>query len=213
MYWYKQDTYGDAPCFHSSSDTWGGYATATGWDVTNDDGYYVDIPVWLRTSATNGAEISVKAYVIPKNGAAPSTDDALYKAVRVAILDKDAKQITYSSTAIGELPVADGLSSEATTSGKTKYDGKSVLNWYTRSSGIGAGKNAVDSVSDTTATYGDVTEYVANTKIAKLDAPASDASYGIPTQFVVRVWLEGEDPDCWNETAGQDWSINLCFNN
>lgn len=128
-------------------------------------------------------------------------------------MDKDTKQITYSSTAIGELPVADGLSSEATTSGKTKYDGKSVLNWYTRSSGIGAGKNAVDSVSDTTATYGDVTEYVANTKIAKLDAPASDASYGIPTQFVVRVWLEGEDPDCWNETAGQDWSINLCFNN
>jgi hypothetical protein len=35
--------------------------------------------------------------------------------------------------------------------------------------------------------------------------------YGTPTQLYIRVWLEGEDEDCWNETAGQDWSINLKF--
>ena len=44
----------------ASSHTWGarssenttGYLTATTYGQTNDDGYYIDIPVWLRTSST-----------------------------------------------------------------------------------------------------------------------------------------------------------------
>ena len=39
------------------------YQTFSAWNITNDDGYYVDIPVWLRTSSANGASLSVQAYV------------------------------------------------------------------------------------------------------------------------------------------------------
>ena len=30
------------------------YVVSTGWNHTNNDGYYVDIPIWLRTSSTAG---------------------------------------------------------------------------------------------------------------------------------------------------------------
>ena len=54
--------------------------------------------------------------------------------------------------------------------------------------------------------------------VATLAAPAAtdgvkSEQYGTPTKITVRIWLEGEDTDCWNDTAGQDWSINLKFNN
>ncbi len=77
--------------------------------------------------------------------------------------------------------------------------------------------------SATTPAYDKATVYdpfTANSNVvATLAAPSKDAqglktnNYGTPTKITVRVWLEGEDPDCWNDTAGQDWSINLKFNN
>ncbi len=44
-------------------------------------------------------------------------------------------------------------------------------------------------------------------------AAGKGTSYGDAVKAVIRVWLEGEDPDCWNDTAGQNWSINLKFLN
>ena len=94
------------------------------------------------------------------------------------------------------------------------FGGTSVLDWYTRETG----KQAVSSLSDTTATYGEAVQYTANATVATLAAPTQtngvkSDNYGAATKLIVRVWLEGEDKDCWNDTAGQDWSINLKFNN
>ncbi|MBR1563068.1 MAG: hypothetical protein IJ645_07660 [Ruminococcus sp.] len=81
----------------NTADAWANGGTrSTAWNATHDDGYYVDIPVWFRTSSVNGAELSVKAYVVDQanpnattNSAAKTDGKELYKAVRVSVLESD----------------------------------------------------------------------------------------------------------------------------
>jgi len=223
------------------------YTGSTGWNATNDDGYYIDIPVWLRTSSSSGAKLSVLAYVKPKTTTQTNSadGDALYRAVRVAIIEDSVSDNTTTSTTHGLLPITDGwnVSANGTDAGSLKTNPfqltkatyvESILNWYGRdlttgASGstaltalTGAETNAKAAASATTA-YDKAVVYdpfTANDNVvATLAAPTKDtngvktANYGTPTKITVRVWLEGEDPDCWNDTAGQDWSINLKFNN
>ena len=35
--------------------------------------------------------------------------------------------------------------------------------------------------------------------------------YGAAKKYYIRVWLEGEDFECWNANAGQDFTISLKF--
>jgi len=206
----------------NTGESTGNYTTSSAWNVTGDDGYYIDIPVWLRTSSVKGADVSVKAYVKPRTTTQKNAADgeALYRAVRVAILEETSSGGSTSYTNKTNLiPVADGWnpSADGTAAGTLKenpFGGTSVLDWYTRESG----KQAVSSLSDTTATYGEAVQYTANATVATLAAPTQtngvkSDNYGAATKLIVRVWLEGEDKDCWNDTAGQDWSINLKFNN
>jgi len=237
------------------NDTWsaggtGNYTTSTAWNDTNDDGYYVDIPVWLRTSSSDGAKLSVLAYVKPKNTdteAGATAGESLYRAVRVAIIEQTVSGESTTNTSHGLIPVTDGWNlKNGSTAGSLKaapfaltkdtYN-ESILNWYGRdvitgasdatalTTVTGAVAGAKAAVSAATPTYDKATVYnVFNTTsdanvVATLAAPATDSNgvktenYGAATKIIVRVWLEGEDPDCWNETAGQDWSINLKFNN
>lgn len=193
---------------------------AVGWNSTNDDGYYIDIPVWFRTSSTKGANLSVKAYVVDKNeitgfgkdDSGSVTDKELYRAVRVAILTPAGAKAAASGGNL--LPVADGNATGIT----DPYAGTSVLDWYTATSTSGttpavAHGGAISAVASEVATYNaNPAVYTAGTKVATVPA-GTGQKYGNPTQIIVRVWLEGEDPDCYNETAGQDWSISLKFNN
>lgn len=199
----------------NGSGTWTGYSGATAWNVTNDDGYYVDIPVWLRTSSTEGVSLKVSAYVkdaanddaidkLAKEDNPTADGERLYKAIRVAVLQDNGT--SFAGSGAGLLKVAD-----------SKYGSGSVLNWYDRDANNGSGtktnenKNkALDAVTGTSGTYGIPVQYDGNSTMFTLKE-GKGTSYGPATQVIVRVWLEGEDPDCWNETAGQDWSINLKF--
>jgi hypothetical protein len=199
---------------------------STSYNVTNDDGYYVDIPIWLRTSSTQGAELAVKAYVKPKSATTTNSDsEALYRAVRVAILDGAQTGSGTSVNPTNLLPVADGWSGMTTTaSGSLRSDpfaGGSVLNWYNSSGTFTSGTTTKDVAAKAagnaasrfdSAIYGKATAYAAGNAVMNL-APGTGGTYGDATQAIIRVWLEGEDPDCWNATAGQDWSINLKFYN
>lgn len=205
-----------------ASDTWASgttpntdYTKAVSWKATKDDGYYVDIPVWFRTSSVEGAQLSVVAAVYD-NTTTPSygTDSTatadgkeLYKAVRVVVLNADGTVATANNT----IPVKDG-GADATSG---TYAGSSILDWYNRTSQTGA-ISAVASQGATTATYSAVTAMTDGTAVIDLTAAANKGTgteYGAGKQYIIRVWLEGEDPDCYNETAGQDWSISLKFNN
>ena len=223
------------------------YTGSTGWNATADDGYYIDIPVWLRTSSSSGAKLSVLAYVKPKTTTQTNSadGDALYRAVRVAIIEDTVSGGTTTSATHGILPITDGwnVSADGTAAGTLKDNpfqltkanySESILNWYGRNLTTGAStgpltaltgqeNGALAAASATTPAYDKATVYdpfTANSNVvATLAAPSKDAqglktnNYGTPTKITVRVWLEGEDPDCWNDTAGQDWSINLKFNN
>ena len=214
------------------NDTWNttSYVTAAGWDNTYDDGYYIDIPVWFRTSSKDGANLSVKAYVKPRSATNNTTDgEALYRAVRVAMLEVGSGDsgTTYTNKT-NLIPIADGCSKGengaavgslranpfALTVDSTNYN---ILNWYTRETG----KEAVKELGTSPATqgvYDEAVQYQANATVVALTGPtvtsaSKESQYGAAKKFIIRVWLEGEDPDCWNATAGQDWSINLKFNN
>ena len=198
-----------------------GGTRATAWNNTGDDGYYVDIPVWFRTSSTQGASLSVKAYVIDMKNPNATTDSTatsdgkeLYKAVRVAVLNSDG-----SVTASGAMiPVADGDDGNIA-SGASKYTGGTIVDYYVADANTQQKAGAISEVGSqgaTTATYAVPTNMTANTSVIDLTADeqkGTGSTYGAGKQYIIRVWLEGEDPDCYNATAGQDWSINLCFNN
>lgn len=198
-------------------DAWSGKLDAIGWNNTKDDGYYVDIPVWIRTSSQTAQNITVDAYVIPK-GATTTTavaegDRDLYKAVRVAILD------TSGSTS-KLLEVKDGLNRTAGDDQykvlASPYESTSTVfteGYYDRAAAPSSGKDAVSVVSTegtTSPTYTNAEKYVNTVRVAQL-AAGNGTTYGTATKLFIRVWLEGEDVDCWNANAGQDFSINLKF--
>lgn len=202
-----------------ASDTWAAgttsgkdYTKSIAWNTTKDDGYYIDIPVWFRTSSVDGAKLSVEAAVYDntstpeygKDDNATADYKELYKAVRVVILNSDGTVATTNNT----IPVKAG--GAAATSGT--YSGSSILDWYNRSDQFGA----VSAEASNAPTYSAVTPMTAGTPVIDLttsEQKGTGTEYGTGKQYIIRVWLEGEDPDCYNETAGQDWSISLKFNN
>jgi hypothetical protein len=212
------------------STTWAGttYVPSTAWNVTNDDGYYVDIPVWLRTSSSNEQTIYVYGFACDKTeentsgSAAANDDDDLYKAVRVAILSTSTTNNVESYAADkGCLTLADGgdvIGDQSDTTRAGMYPEHSndanILdskNYNDRMSSSGI--NAVSGTGTSNAGAWDtITQNNAATgnDVATL-AAGSGSTFGTPTKLIIRVWLEGEDGNCWNENANQDWNISLKF--
>jgi hypothetical protein len=185
------------------------YSKNTGWNTTNDDGYYVDIPVWFRTSSKDAVNLTVEGYVLVGDTAANKVADSttaqqgiteeLRKAVRVAILNSDA-----TATVSKIIPLTDtGFGTGTPITG----------NYYNR---VSATANAVkaEGTGASATTYGEALIGTKATDTIAVTAAAGDNNgYGVACKYVIRVWLEGEDQDCWNATAGQDWNIALKFSN
>ena len=198
------------------------YTPASGWNHTENDGYYVDIPVWFRTSAKEGTKLSVDAYVVPKT--TTLTDNTavneLYKAMRVSIIP-DATATTNETGVQKLLPIKDGFDA---TNKTTKTDpwaaaNASIVDFYGRNVTTGAidasaTTKAVTSVASKVPTYAAASEYTAGACVVDLtadDNKGTGTGYGAAKKYYVRVWLEGEDPECWNANAGQDFNVMLKF--
>lgn len=199
-----------------------GYRTATGWNSTNNDGYYIDIPVWFRTSSTAETKLYVTGYVTPK--ANPATDDAdtddLYQAVRVAVLtDEGAADKGCITLLDGGNTYIDPITGVTTHNGKFPANltaaATNILdsdNYKTRNST----ETAIKAVSgEGTENAGAWDTIVQNNASATNDVvilnSGTGSTYGNSKKVILRVWLEGEDGNCWNENAGQDWNIALKF--
>lgn len=248
------------------TDTWAGYKKATGWDATNDDGYYVDIPVWLHSSATEDINVSVAGYVLPGSTDTTTgktqTDLELYRSVRVAILNGDTQGIkpnkTDAATDVAEnsvcvtnnvLPLADAwdlakdgsdtvdAAARATHAYKAingisnPFTGSSIVDSgiYLERTGESSALYAVNkleaySAADITADltghikdgdnkglYTSYETYNGTAPIATIKANDTTDAYGDAKKLIIRVWLDGEDEECWNDNAGQDWAISLRF--
>ena len=179
------------------------YDSADAWNLTNDDGYYVDIPVWFRNSAKEDAKLAVDAYVTTNAGrtqdANAASDDELYLAARAAIIYAKTSGDSTTPDSTGLLRIRkDSFTST-----------DSIINYMYSTNNNG---DAVASVASYVPTYGTAAEYDG---AAFLTVPGRDestaAKYGNMVKAVVRVWLEGEDPNCWNPNAGQDFNISLKF--
>ena len=221
-----EKTAADAHTWAAYSDTnTTGYKTATGWNATNHDGYYIDIPVWFRTSSTAETKLYVTGYVTDKTEENHADTDDLYQAVRVAILNADG------TADKGCLTLADGgdtsidpITGVATHNTKfpasltaTETNILDSKNYNTRQSSATEGIYAVSGLNAESATgdHGAWSTITQNNAAAACDVvtltPGTGSTYGTSTKVIVRVWLEGEDGNCWNENAGQDWNIALKF--
>lgn len=180
--------------------------TAVGWDfkeggksaetgavvnaAENDgSGYYLDIPVWFRTTSTDAVTLGLEVEI--KNSSDDDTKSVLYKAARVAILpETKSAQKVFSETGA-----------------KYYKDGKAVA---TAGATLAASYGDVSAATEATVTGGKVTNPDAATQVATVTA-STGTGYGGAVKYYIRVWLEGEDEACWNANAGQDFVINLKF--
>lgn len=164
-------------------------------------GYYVDIPVYLRTnkSGTGTEKIYYKLNVNPlaKNGAADVTEaDTLYKAVRVAFMSPDGA----SNLAGNIISGVDDAYYKTGTAGQAVTSVDSTTNVGTRA----------DVNIKTFDTAGKKLEDIAAVD-SGLTITLDDSANYSHLDFIVRVWLEGESKSCYNDTAGQSWNIDLAF--
>jgi hypothetical protein len=213
-----------------ASDEWAApsgsnYSGAVTWANTQDDGYYADIPVWIRSSSDEAINLTVKGYV--KADSSKGKSDAsgaqieLYKATRVAILPAAGDTTNATNGTKGLVNLMDG---SGTTTGGWKsttsiidYYGTSAVhrvdNGAVKAAGEADGSDnpsALNSGTNWTDIYGAAVVYNGTDSVATI-AGSGDGTYGTPTMLWIRVWLEGEDPECWNQNAGQDWNISLKF--
>lgn len=186
--------------------------------LTGTNGYYVDFPVWIRTSGSSDVNLSVKATV--EQGTAGSQDNKLYKAARVAVLTGAS-----ADTSLGVIVPYD---SSDNSQGAYYVTDKALIGTGALGTGgaarDGAAYGAVDKITQTTKTdgawTGGQTVVTVPGKTATITSASYttghstktvDSNYGEAVCFTVRVWLEGEDVNCWNATAGQDFNIALDF--
>lgn len=180
--------------------------TAVGWEFKEDgksaetgavvnaaendgSGYYLDIPVWFRTTSTDAVTLGLEVEI--KNSSDDDTKSVLYKAARVAILpETKSAQKVFSETGA-----------------KYYKDGKAVA---TAGATLAASYGDVSAATEATVTGGKVTNPDATTQVATVTA-STGTGYGGAVKYYIRVWLEGEDEACWNANAGQDFVINLKF--
>jgi hypothetical protein len=188
-----------------------------GTTLASTNGYYVDFPLWIRTSATGDVNLSVKATV--EQGTAGDQDNKLYKAARVSILTGAT-----NSTSLGVIVPYDSTNSSQGSYyvTDTALIGTGALGGNARN---GAAYGIVDKIIQTTKDgtgewSGGQTVITVPGQTATISSSAyttgnstktSDANYGEAVCVTVRVWLEGEDVNCWNATAGQDFNIALDF--
>jgi len=279
------------------TDTWaeggdGKYTQASDYNKTFDDGYYVDIPIFLRTSSNQAVNISVDGYVLPgslnlgDDASNKETDLELYRAVRVAILDgetvtednttgavactagdaavaaknsvasniiplKDAWDTTKNGAITGEsaayvantdytgiwakqnvwdsnnTSILDSINLNQTVGSQTRAVALSLTGDFSKTKANGGALAGVSALGTQTTASDGVTTYTPGTytvynalvptsetspdTVATIAGSTTGGKYGATKKLIIRVWLDGEDGECWNDNAGQDWSISLKF--
>lgn len=204
--------------------------TGTGaWDIEeNTKGYYIDIPVWFRTSVTSAdVNLKVVANIIDgpagaaKEAVTPGSGGTLYNAARVSILGSG------SAANSGTQAVLVDDDYVVSTAGKyyDRYTITGKKNLAVKENGslngtLAAGNTAATAPTNFADIFGEttfVTQASRNTAnngydgdtVVTVTKATSGWSSGV--QYTIRVWLEGEDKNCWDSTAGQDFTVDLKF--
>lgn len=157
--------------------------------ITSDgtEGYYVDIPVYLRTNKVKPSAIETTGDIYCKIIINNPNSDNLYKAVRVAFIPSAGSATIF------------GIDKE----------------YYNKNGDIGTAVNGaasradVDVVTDFVSNSTFTSGAGVNSGLKILYAENA-GEYG-HLDFTVRVWLEGESTSCLDLNAGQNWKIDFAF--
>jgi hypothetical protein len=209
----------------------GGLATT---NETADEGYYIDIPMWIRSS--NSADTPVYATVTITDPD-DTNGSELIKAARVAIIpiasaddENDTCDVTYASTSYGASSntaatvtpltgAAAKLFGLKANGSSAAMDTNTAINFPTYHNGnvintIGSYKASGDSgvtLGTTTINGARGVDETGITATNVFTIPAATADDYGRVGFVARVWLEGESIYCEDATANQDWNIDFYF--
>ena len=232
----------------------------TGDDIYSNGGaYYIDIPVWFRSSADSTVNLGVKATVSIADDARTSftansegnrnnadRDTDLYKAVRVSVLKGTDSGQTDAGTATvkGTANTTQGVIYDDTiTSGKpsSKYYSEDLSYKRPNASGVTGDDTSARTVSavddnnvpttwtkitkitecDGTVDADGFAKYTEGATAHNADATEivsvpttktqNQAEYSDGVRYTIRVWIDGEDVNCWNATAAQNFLIGLNF--
>lgn len=179
----------------------GGKSAETGAVVNaaeNDgSGYYLDIPVWFRTTNVEDVKLGVDVTVEDPNKDNDDTKGDLYKATRVAILNEDRSAANGGVFLGAETDVDTGYYKKKAVKANT---GTSENEYY----------GAVTTATEVIESNGKVTNTATEVATVK-GVGTGKTGYGTPTKYYIRVWLEGEDVNCWNANAGQSFTVDLKF--
>lgn len=180
----------------------GGASSETESNLTADtkgEGYYLDIPVWFRTTNVEDVKLGVDVTVTDPNADDDNTKGDLYKATRVAILNEDRSAANGGVFLGAETDVDTGYYKKKAVRANT---GTSENDYY----------GTVTVAKEVTAnTAGQVTNSD-STEVANVTGVGTGKTgYSTPAKYYIRVWLEGEDVNCWNANAGQSFTVDLKF--
>lgn len=163
-------------------------------------GYYVEFPVHLRTSqrkttsdTEDKASVWCKMSITNKTAASAGKTADLYKAVRVAFI-----------------PVGDDGNIANTTQAASIICGADD-NYYTTASNKPQAVSGTNTRSDVTVQKTVGSSDALETFDTNIDIDyATEGTFG-HTDFIARVWLEGESSYCFDANAAQDWKIDFAF--
>lgn len=164
---------------------------------TKGEGYYLDIPVWFRTTNVEDVKLGVDVTVEDPNKDNDDTKGDLYKATRVAILNEDRSAANGGVFLGAETDVDTGYYKKKAVKANT---GTSENEYY----------GAVTTATEVIESNGKVTNTATEVATVK-GVGTGKTGYGTPTKYYIRVWLEGEDVNCWNANAGQSFTVDLKF--
>ncbi|MEE5994151.1 MAG: hypothetical protein V3G42_13100 [Oscillospiraceae bacterium] len=188
--------------------------TSKGSGTTDADktggGYYIDVPVWFRTSivGTGNVELAVKATITAKkNGSGTAGDSVLYNAARCALLKDGTTSVGaimnsgtyYYHTGSGTVATGSGAAPSAASTINDVNTNSAVPTWA-----------SVDPVAQVTTITDGIADGSAE-KVVEVPKASTEGDFGSAQKYILRVWLEGEDVNCWDETAAQDFQIDLQF--
>lgn len=178
---------------------------------------YVDFPVWLRSSSISDTNISIRATVTDGTNSnavnVAGNGDTLYKAARVSVLTGPNTNtsagviIPYDGSDQGSYYVSNkALTAEGVLGTRETSNTYDVVDEVTQNTAAATGNGEVIFVVP-----GSNSSLSAGNNFSNGAATGSSNNYGEAVCVIVRVWLEGEDVNCWNATAGQDFQIALEF--
>ena len=208
------------------TDDFGGkYVRSASWYDTNDDGYYVEIPVWFRTNFKDSEGITLTVEGCITQGDEQVADDgeaALYKAVRVAFLkEDDAGALTAAVEASANDEASTGNLLPLKNAASFGAEGNSILDsenyTVTRGKDLEHPGNCYGlRLSDEghivqSENYHAYQAYSGTVPVIVLEPVEDGRVWSEMKKYWIRIWLDGDDKDCFNETAGQDWKISLRF--